>query len=153
MIKEQIQKDFLVAMKSSDTIAKLAISSLKSKITEAEKMNKNISLTDNEIIKVVSTAINQRKVSILEYEKYNRTDLSEKEKAEMEVLIKYLPKQMDESEIESSLSEILKTDQIMDLLLKNKRAATGKTIGEFNKIYVGRADLSIVNEILNKMMQ
>lgn len=153
MLKEQIQKDFLVAMKSGDTIAKLAISSLKSKITEAEKANKNIPLTDNEIFKVVNSSINQRKASITEYEKYNRMDLASKEQAELDIIAKYLPTQMSKQEIESALIDILQKEEIKTLLSKNKRAAIGKTIGEFNKNYVGRAELSLVNEILNKMVE
>jgi uncharacterized protein len=153
MLKEQIQKDFLVAMKSGDTIAKLAISSLKSKITEAEKANKNTPLTDNEIFKVVNSAINQRKASISEYEKYNRMDLASKEKAELDVIAKYLPTQMSVEEITSTLNNILQKEDIQALLSKNKRAAVGKTIGEFNKNYVGRAEVSTVNEILNKIVE
>jgi uncharacterized protein YqeY len=153
MLKEQIQKDFLLAMKSGDTNAKLAISSLKSKITEAEKANKNIPLSDNEIFKVVNSAINQRKASISEYEKYNRLDLASKEQAELEVISKYLPSQMSEQEIENVLQEILNKEDIKILLSKNKRAAIGKTIGEFNKNYVGRAELSVVNNVINKMVE
>lgn len=153
MLKEQIQKDFLVAMKSGDTIAKLSISSLKSKIIEAEKANKNKPLTDNEVIKVVNSSINQRKASISEYTKYNRIDLADKEQAELEVIAKYLPTQMSEQEIVQSLTDILEREDIKNLITKNKRAAVGKTIGEFNKNYVGRAELSIVNEVLNKIVE
>lgn len=152
-LKEQIQKDFLMAMKSGDKETKMALSLLKAKITEAEKSNKNTELSDNDLIKVITSAIKQRNQSIQEYEKHGRMDLASKEKEELEVFERYLPKQMSESEIETSLEEILNFDSIKNLLSNNKRAATGKTIGEFNKRYIGMADMSKVNEILNKMVE
>jgi uncharacterized protein YqeY len=152
-LKEQIQKDFLTAMKSGDKEVKLALSLLKSKITEAEKANKNEELADSDIIKVINSAIKQRKQSIDEYEKYGRMDLALKEKGELVAFQKYLPKQMTDVEIEVSLEEILNSDAIAQLLLKNKRAAIGKTIGDFNKKYNGMADISKVNVILTKIVE
>ena len=56
-LKEKIQSDFIVAMKSKDDVGKRALSGLKSKITESEKSNKNIELDDNGVIKVIISVI------------------------------------------------------------------------------------------------
>lgn len=148
-LKEQIQKDFIQAMKSKDENGKRAISSLKAKITEAEKANKNTELNDSEVVKVVSSAIKQRKQSFDEYTKFGRTDLAEIEKTELEVLERYLPKQMDENEIETAVREII---QSFDTVITNPTALIGRTIGEFNKKYVGMADIATVKTIVGKLI-
>jgi uncharacterized protein len=148
-LKEQIQADFIQAMKSKDENGKRAISSLKAKITEAEKANKNTELNDSEVVKVVSSAIKQRKQSFDEYTKFGRTDLAEIEKTELEVLERYLPKQMNESEIETAVREII---QSFDVVVTNPNVLIGRTIGEFNKKYVGRADIGEVRMVIEKVV-
>ena len=59
-----------------------------------EELEKESELTDEKVIDVISSEIKKRKESILEFEKGKRMDLVEKEKAEMEVLQKYLPKEV-----------------------------------------------------------
>jgi uncharacterized protein YqeY len=153
MLKQQIQKDFLMAMKSGDKETKMALSLLKAKITEAEKSNKNQEISDNDLIKVITSAIKQRKQSIEEYEKHGRHDLASKEKEELSVFQRYLPKQMSDEEIKLALEEVLSSNLMKELLSKNKRAATGKATGEFNRKYVGMADTLKVNEILTKLVE
>lgn len=147
-LKQQIQADFIQAMKSKDEDAKRAISSLKAKITEAEKANKNTELTDTEVIKVVSSAIKQRKQSLEEYVKYSRIDLASVEKAEITVLERYLPKQMTEDDIENAVREII---QSFTIAITNRNALVGKTIGEFNKKYTGKANISLLKQIVEKV--
>lgn len=148
-LKEQIQKDFIQAMKSKDEDGKRAISSLKAKITEGEKANKNTELTDDEIIKVVSSAIKQRRQSMEEYVKFGRMDLANVEEVEIQILERYLPKQMDSSEIETVVREII---QSLSEVVTNPNALIGRTIGEFNKKYVGRADIGEVRMVIEKIV-
>lgn len=145
-LKQKIQADFITAMKAKDEKTKSALSGLKAKITESEKSKKNNELSDDDVIKVITTAIKQRKQSIGEFIKGNRFDLVEKEQDEILVLEKYLPKQMTEQEIEMVVKEILgefDTDT-------NKQKLVGQTIGIFNKKYTGRADNSLVKQIVEK---
>jgi uncharacterized protein len=148
-LKEQIQKDFIQAMKSKDENGKRAISSLKAKITEAEKANKNTELNDSEVVKVVSSAIKQRKQSFDEYTKFGRIDLANIEEVEIQILERYLPKQMDSSEIETAVREII---QSLSEVVTNPNALIGRTIGEFNKKYVGRADVGEVRMVIEKIV-
>jgi uncharacterized protein YqeY len=62
-LKQKIQSDFIKAMKAGDQNAKAALSSVKAKITEAEKVKANVELEDKDIIAILSTAIKQRKQS------------------------------------------------------------------------------------------
>lgn len=148
-LKQQIQSDFVQAMKSKDEDGKRAISSLKAKITEAEKANKNTELTDTEVIKVVSSAIKQRKQSMEEYTKFGRLDLADVESKDISILERYLPKQMNETEIEIAVREII---QSFSTVITNPNALIGRTIGEFNKKYVGLADIEMVKKIVSSLV-
>lgn len=148
-LKQQIQSDFVQAMKSKDEDGKRAISSLKAKITEAEKANKNTELTDIEVIKVVSSAIKQRKQSYEEYTKFGRTDLADVESKDISILERYLPKQMNETEIEIAVREII---QSFSTVITNPNALIGRTVGEFNKKYVGLADVETVKRVVSSLV-
>lgn len=148
--KEKIQYDFVVAIKDRNEIAKSALSSLKAKITEAEKANKNKILSDEEVLKVVISCIKQRKQSYDEYIKAGRSDLADIEANEIEVLQEYMPDQMTKDEIKKVISEIMAN---FSSAMKNEKALVGKTIGEFNKKFPGRADNKLVHLIGNEVVK
>ena len=148
-IKENINADFLTAMKAKDVDAKAALSSIKAAITVAEKANGNVELTDAEVLKLITKAIKQREESIAMFDKGGREDLSLKEAAEAAFLRNYLPAQMSYDEISNELIIIL---QEIAQTVKNPQALVGKTIGEFNKRHQGKADVGTVKEILTKLV-
>jgi len=148
-LKEQIQSKFIEAMKAKDDVSKSALSGLKAKITEAEKANGNVSLGDTEIVKVVSSAIKQRKQSVDAFEQAGRTDLVDREKGEILVLEYFLPKQMSEESIETAVREIISS---LPDVATNPNALQGKTMGAFNKAYPGQADPKVVMEIIKKVI-
>lgn len=149
-LKEQIQKDFVVAMKAKDENAKSALSSLKAKITEAEKAGFSQNLNDEEVVKVLVKAIKQREESQKIFEDAGRDELARKECDEACVLRKYMPAQMSDQEISESLIEIM---QSFSGVITNPNALQGKTIGEFNKRFNGRADLGKVKHVMSKLVQ
>lgn len=150
IIREQINADFITAMKSKDEVAKMALNSIKAAITNAEKGNGTWVATDEEIIKIISKGIKQREESIKMYDLANRPELVAKEQDEISILKKYMPAQMSEQEIADALSGIL---QDFSVTIKNPQALVGKTIGEFNKKYQGRADIGTVKMIINQLVE
>jgi uncharacterized protein YqeY len=148
-LKEKINADFITAMKEKNAVAKMALSGLKTKVTEAEKMNGNSELSDQEVLKVITTAIKQRKQSYDAFMLGNRNDLATKEQEEMKVLEVYLPKQMTEDEIGIAVREIMSN---FDGVITNPQALIGKTIGEFNKQYQGMVDINLVKTIITNLV-
>lgn len=148
-LKNQIFADFITAMKAKDNVAKSALSSIKAKITEAEKATGDWKPTDGEVLKVIIKAIKQREESQLIYEKAGREEQALAEASEAAVLRNYLPKPMTEDEIKNVVRSI-SSDLIG--VVPNTQALKGKTIGEFNKQYNGRADVSIVNRIVDEIV-
>ena len=148
-LKQKIQTDFITAMKNKELNTKSALSGIKAKITEAEKLKGNVELNDDEVIKVITSGIKQRKQSVDEFTKGNRLDLVVKEQDEINVLEKYLPKQMTSEEIESVILTILNEFEPGT----NKQRLVGQTIGTFNKRYTGKADNSLVKQIVEKLTE
>ena len=146
-LKEQIQKDFITAMKNKDESTKSALSGLKSKITEAEKVNGS-ELSDDDILKLINKGIKQREESIRLFIEGSRPELAVKESEERIVLMNYLPAQMTDEEIEIAVREIIVGLPTMT----NANALSGKTMGEFNKKYQGKADSKRVLEVIKKII-
>jgi uncharacterized protein len=97
-IGEKIQTDIVVAMKAKDehklTTLRMVKSSLKNK--EIDKREK---LTDAEEQQILTTLIKQRRESVESFTKGGRTELAEKEQAEIGMIEGYLPKAAEEAEI------------------------------------------------------
>ena len=147
-LKEKIQSDFIVAMKSKNQVAKTALSGLKAKITEAEKLNGNQELSEEGVLKVISNSIKQRKQSYVEFVKGNRMDLAQNENDEIGVLEQYMPTQMTEEEIKTSVQKILSSLEGET----NMNKKVGQTMGQFNKSFPGLADPKKVKEIIESLI-
>lgn len=148
-LKEKIYADFITAMKAKDNVAKSALSSIKAKITEAEKSSVLYVASDDEVLKIVIKAVKQREESQFIYEKAGRDDQAHAEASEAAVLRNYLPQPMTDEEIELALREIVKD---LSVTITNAQALSGKSIGEFNKKFNGRAEIYKVKEIVAKIL-
>jgi uncharacterized protein YqeY len=149
-IREQINADFVTAMKAKDENAKMTLNSIKASITNSEKASPTWIATDDEVIKIVSKGIKQREESIKMYDLANRPELVVKEQDEISILKKYMPAQMSEQEIADALTGIM---QGFAGVITNPQALVGKTIGEFNKQYQGRADIGTVKMLVNSLVE
>jgi uncharacterized protein YqeY len=149
IIKERIDADYIAAYKAKDTNAKDALSSIKAAIQVAEKNNGTWIATDDEIIKIINKGIKQREESIKMYDLANRPELTKKESDEIAVLRTYMPAQMTPQEIVDALTEIM---QGFAGVITNPQALQGKTIGEFNKRYQGRAEIGMVKSVLANLV-
>lgn len=97
-------------------------------------------------IKVLQKLIKQRKESADIYKAQNRDDLYKIEAEEMEVIEGFLPKQMERSEIETYLKDLI-----------NRVGATsvkdmGKVMGAANKELAGKADGKTISEVVKQLL-
>ena len=129
-LKDRIQNDFIVAMKAKDENAKIALSGLKAKITEAEKANGNVELSEDDLIKVINKAIKQREESEQIYQQAGRQDMAQKEADEVKVLRTYMPAQMTLEEIEPIVFDIIEN---LKSVTTNRNALIGKAMGELSR--------------------
>lgn len=163
MLKEKIQNDLKQALKEKrekevlvlrlllaaifnrEKEKRYKLSKEKPKFSE-EKLEKESVLTNEEVLQVVSSEIKKRKEAILEFEKGKRDDLVKKEKAEMEILAKYLPEQLSEEEIKKLAQEIIKK-----VSAKGPKEI-GKVMAELIPKVKGKADGVLVSKIVKELL-
>ncbi|WP_373898898.1 GatB/YqeY domain-containing protein [Haloimpatiens sp. FM7315] len=146
-LKERLQQDWKDALKKGDKLRSTTISMVKAAILQMEK-DTGSSPDDNKIVEILAKEVKQRKDAIEEFEKGKRQDLVEANKAEIQVLINYLPQQLTQEEV----FEIVKASA--DEVGANSMKDMGKLMSVLMPKVKGRADgkmvTQIVKEYLNK---
>lgn len=145
-LSEKINTDLKDAMKSGDKIRLQTLRSLRALILEFEKSGSGKEFNDEEEIKLLSTAAKKRKESIEEYRKAGREDLANKEEAEFNVIMSYLPKQLKEDEI---IAEVKKLSHSLGTLTK---ADFPKLMQAAIKELKGRADGKSIKNAVEKIL-
>lgn len=135
----------LAAILNKEKEKRYKIAKEQKEAVEKELVEKSV-LTDDEIIEVVASEVKKRKEAILEFGKGKRQDLVEKEKAEMEVLQKYLPEQISEEEIKKLVKEAI------DKIGAKEIRDMGKVMAELMPKVKGRADGSLVSKIVKELL-
>ncbi len=142
-IKDSIQQDqinFLKEGKKDDSsILRFALSFI-----NKEEKDKQIELSDSEVVAVIKSLIKRNKDSYDQFTSANRPELAEKEKKEMDLLQSYLPEVMNENETE----EIVKST--IDKLGISSMKEMGKAMGEIKKNHADTIDLSLVSQLIKK---
>ena len=105
-LKETLKSDLTVAMKASDDLTKSTLRMALSAITNAEVAGDEVvELSDDQIVKVLQAESKKRLESAEIYEQNGRAEAAAKEKAEAEVLAKYLPAAMSDSELAAVVAQ------------------------------------------------
>jgi hypothetical protein len=105
-LKEQLANDLKDAIRQRDEPRKTAIRMATWAIKNAE-VEKGAALSEADVLTIVGKEAKQRRESIAEFEKAERRDLAEKERAELEFLQSYLPAQMSRDEIAEAAREVI----------------------------------------------
>ncbi len=148
MLYETISNDMKEAMKAHDKDSLNTIRLLKSAIDMYlvnNKMERN-SCSDEIVIDIVSKQVKSHKESIEEFKKGNRQDLVDKLLKEIDLLSKYLPKQLTEEEINSEI------DKVFDKVKPTSMKDMGLIMKELTPIFKGKADMKTVNEIVRSKL-
>ncbi|MBI5604720.1 MAG: GatB/YqeY domain-containing protein [Deltaproteobacteria bacterium] len=140
-----IEENFKKALKSQDKIRTSALRMLRAalKNKEVERRGK---LEDQEILSVINGLIRQGKEAIEQFEKGGRTDLAEKEKAEVAIYSAFLPDQATPEEIEESINQIIleiKPSGIKDM---------GKVMKSVMARLAGRAEGQTIQAIVRQKL-
>jgi hypothetical protein len=142
----KIEDDFKEALKNKDDLKISTLRLLKNAIHNFE-IEKQHSLSQEEIWEVINREIKQRKEAILEYQKGNRDDLAKKEQAEIEILSTYLPSQFAQEEIEKIVKKAITNTKATSV------ADFGKVMKEVMPKLKARADGSKIAEIVRAKLQ
>ena len=145
-LKDKINDDLKAAMKSGDKIRLETVRSIRALILEFEKSGSGKEFTDEEGLRILTVAAKKRKESIEQYKNAGRTDLSDKEEAELKIIEEYLPKQLTAEEI---LAEVKK---IADEVGAKSKEDFPKVMPLAAKNLKGKADGKVIREILEKLL-
>ncbi|NIM99264.1 MAG: GatB/YqeY domain-containing protein [candidate division Zixibacteria bacterium] len=145
-LKQRIDHDSKEALKTKDSLRLNVLRMIKSEIRYKE-IEKRSELSDDDVISVLSSSIKKRRDSIQQFEKGGRDDLASKEKMELEVILKYMPEQLTEEEL----------NQIISQAIKDVDAAGPPDLGKVMKHIMpnvrGRADGKKVNLLVSSRLQ
>ncbi len=145
-LKEKVNEDLKEALKSGDKVRLQTIRSIRALILEFEKSGSGKEFNEEEEIKLLSSAAKKRKESIEQYNNARRNDLAQNEEAELKIIMDYLPKQLDEKEIETEIKDIAKE------LGAETKADFGKLMSAAMKELKGKADGKVVKSIVEKVL-
>lgn len=106
-LQAQIDADLHTAMRAQDTVAKLALRAVKTALTEASKAGANHDLDDNQVVGVIQREAKRRREAAAEYRRLGAANQAAQEEAELAILERYLPRQMDEAEIERAARQVI----------------------------------------------
>ncbi len=137
--KETIDREMVLAAKTKDKIRLSALRMLKSGLHNREIDSKR-ELNEAEFLQLLSSMVKQRKDSIEQFAKGGRSDLVEKEEAELKVIEEFLPAQLSEAELDAAIAEAVREvgaegvrdmGKVMKVLMpKLTGRADGKALGE-----------------------
>ncbi|AKU89957.1 GatB/YqeY domain-containing protein [Vulgatibacter incomptus] len=146
-LRETLDADMKTAMREKDQVRlgtiRMVKSAMKYKETEPGAAGP---LDDTGILAVIGSELKKRRDAVAEYEKANRADLADKEKAEIEVLQSYLPAQLSEAEL----------SKLVDEAIAEAGAAGPKDMGKVMKVLTpriqGRADGKVVADLVKQKL-
>ncbi|MBU1178124.1 GatB/YqeY domain-containing protein [Patescibacteria group bacterium] len=144
-LESQIKDDFKIALKGKEELTVSTLRMLMADIKNAA-IEKKDELTDEEVTQAITKAVKQRKDAITSFKEGGRDESAAKEQAEIEILQKYLPKQLGEDEIAKVVDEIINSSGA------NSAADLGKVMGSVMSKLKGQADGQIVNKIVKEKL-
>jgi len=144
-LRDQINSDLKIALKSGDQlrlgVLRMLSAVFKNKEIENRSGDKALELSDTDLQKLMRAEAKKRKEAQQVYEQAGRTELAEKEKAELAVIDFYLPKQLSETEVRSAVEKVFSESQ---------PKSAGEAIKSVMIALQGRADGALINRLVQE---
>jgi uncharacterized protein YqeY len=145
-LQERIEADLKQAMRDRNEVDKLALRNVKTAITLARTATANHNLSEAEILAVLQKEAKRRRDTASEYERLGASKQAEGELAELAVIERYLPRQLNETELE----------EIVRAVIAEKGATSMKEMGAVMSGVMARvtgvADGKAVNQIVRRLL-
>jgi len=144
-VNAQLKESALKQDKDKVLTLRLIVSALKDKEIE-KRGTKESSIKDEDVIAVLNKMLKQRRESLDIYKKASRTDLSDKEQKEIDIIQEFLPKQLDDNETRKACESAVKDSgatSIKDM---------GKAMAILKSKYSGSIDFSKAGALLKELL-
>ncbi len=146
MMRERITDDLKASMKSKDSCRvstlRLILAALKDRDIAARGEGGDQGIDETQILDMLGKMIRQRHDSVKLYEEAGRLDLAQQEAREIAVIEAYLPKQLDEDEIDRAVRDMIRE------LGANSVKDMGRTMAALKETYGGCMDFSKASTIV-----
>jgi uncharacterized protein len=140
-LKDRLRADLTASMKARDAVASSTLRMLLTAVTNAEVAGKEQrELSDDDIVGVLSTEAKKRREAATAYDDAGRSDSAAQERAEGEIIGRYLPEQLDESQVSELVAATIARLGAADEGMR----AMGKVMGALQPQVKGRADGAVV---------
>lgn len=144
-LKEKITEDMKTAMRAKDAARLLTIRGLMAAMKQKE-VDERVTLDDAAVVGILDKLIKQRKDSISQFSAAGRTDLVDKESAELAVLEGYLPARLSADEIAAQVAALVTE------LGASGPADMGKVMGAAKARFAGQADMALVSAAVKQAL-
>lgn len=141
LLATRIQDSIKLAMRAHDSVRLTTLRLLHAAIRQKE-IDQRITLDDDAIIAIIDKQAKQRRESISAFESAGRADSAAQEKAELGILLEFLPQGASTEEIDAAIQAAIAQAQALGL---QGGALMGKVMGILKPALLGRADLAAVS--------
>lgn len=146
-LEQQIMGELKTAMLAKDEKALRSLRAIKAAILLAKTSEgAGGELKQEDEIKLLQKLVKQRKDSLEIFQQQNRTDLAQKEQEEIEVIEKFLPKQLSADELRSEVAAIISE------VGASSPADMGKVMGAATKKLAGKADGKTISALVKELL-
>lgn len=149
MLRDDLQKALKESMLARDTATtgavRLIIAGLKEKDVEARGKGQK-EASETELMSMMQGMIKQRRDSITMYVDAKRQDLADKEQNEINVIEKFLPKQMSDAEVEAAVKAVIAETGAASM------KDMGKVMGGLKSKYAGQMDFGKANGVIKALL-
>ena len=150
MLRDDINEALKTAMKASDPVSRdalrLIVAGMKNKDVDARAKGNQAGIGDDEIRQMLQGMVKQRHESIALYEKGNRPELAAKERGEIAVIERFLPKQLDDAGIEAAVKAAITETGAASV------KDTGKVMGVLKQKHAGALDMAKAGAAVRKLL-
>lgn len=141
-LREQVNTALKQAMKEKDTARLATLRLINAAIKDQDIARRgadgDTDLTDTDIMAILGKMTKQRQESVRAYEEGGRLDLAEREQREIEIIAEFLPRPLEEHEVDAAIDKAIKdtgATSIRDM---------GKIMGRLKEKYTGQMDFGAV---------
>lgn len=146
-LEQKIMGELKTAMLAKDEAALRSLRAVKAAILLAKTAEGGKGeLQEEDEVKLLQKLVKQRKDSLEIFKQQNRNDLAQKEEEEINVIEKFLPKQLTEDEVREMLSDIIKE------VGASSPADMGKVMGVATKKMAGKADGKTISSLVKELL-
>ncbi len=149
-LKEKVESEMKDAMRAKETVRLTALRSIKSAIllAQTEKGSTSETLSEEQELQILLKQAKQRRESLVLYEQEGRTELADAEKAELEVIEKFLPQMLSEDEVRTRIEKIMAT--MGEITSQQMGQLMGAAIKELGTEAEKQTIAKVVKELINK---